>query len=245
MGNGFQFLDIILFAAIAAFFILRLRGVLGKRTGHEKPSTFDQARRRKEAGEQAEDKVIPLPDRSRGRGGEEEAPEAAEPVEARETASPGGNGAGTPLEAGLTQIRLADRSFDPDEFLKGARAAFEMIIGAFAAGDTKALRPLLSNDVYGDFAGAIEGRQKAGQVLETTLVGITKAEILEAELQNRTAFVTVEFVSEQVNVLRDSEGRVIEGDPNTVTTITDVWTFARNTRSRDPNWTLVATSTPG
>lgn len=232
MGNGFQFLDIILFAAIAAFFVLRLRGVLGKRTGHQKPSRFDPFAKRKPE-EKEEEKVIPLPDRSKaGKAAQADAPEEAPAAEA------------SPLEAGLTQIKLADRSFDEERFLAGARAAFEMIVAAFAAGDAKALRPLLANDVYADFSGAIEERKASGQTLETTLVGIAEASIIEAELQARTAFVTVKFVSEQVNIVRDSRGEVVEGDTNVVTKITDIWTFARNTRSRDPNWTLVATRSP-
>ena len=238
MSNGFQFLDIILFAAIAAFFVLRLRGVLGKRTGHQKRNLDPFAKRDKVEGE--EDKVIPLPDRTRAaksEEAEEEAPEAAARTAEAE-------GPETPLAAGLTQIKLADKAFDETEFLSGARTAFEWVINAFAQGDAKTLRPLLSNDVYGDFAGAIEERERAGQTLETSLVGITETAIIEAELQGRTAFVTIKFVSEQVNVVRDSGGEAVEGDPNHVTKITDIWTFARNTRSRDPDWTLVATRSP-
>ena len=119
-----------------------------------------------------------------------------------------------------------------------------MIVASFADGDAKTLRPLLSNDVFEDFAGAIREREEQNQTLETTLVGIKEAEVEEAELQGRTAFVTLRFVSEQINVIKDSEGRIVEGDPSEVTQITDIWTFARNTRSRDPNWTLVATRSP-
>lgn len=254
MGNGFQFLDIILFAAIAAFFVLRLRGVLGKRTGHDKQNVEPFGKR--ERGEAEEDKVIPLPDRSKPGRAEEAAGEAPgeAPGEAEEEAEEevaeiaaetlGAEGGAGSLAAGLMQIKRVDKAFDEDEFLNGARTAFEWVINAFAQGDAKTLRPLLSNDVYGDFSGAIEERENAGQVLETTLVGITEAEIIEAELQGRTAFVTVKFVSEQVNVVRDHDGEVVEGDPNHVAKITDIWTFARNTRSRDPDWTLVATRSP-
>jgi len=245
MGNGFQFLDIVLFAAVAAFFVLRLRSVLGKRTGHQEPpgrDAFSSARRegeREEAEAEAEaEKVVPLPDRSR------EA--AAERARAgRETPAGASAGAAEGLPgAGLARIKMADKSFDDAQFLTGAKAAFEMIVAAYAEGDTKALRPLLANDVYSDFAGAIDERQKKTQSLETTLVGVDEAEIVDAELQGRTAFVKVRFRSEQVNTLRDAEGRIVEGDPNSVTKVTDVWTFARNTRSRDPNWTLVATESP-
>jgi predicted lipid-binding transport protein (Tim44 family) len=235
MGDGIQFLDIILFAAVAAFFVLRLRGVLGKRTGHEKRPKYDPFAKpdKDEGGE--EDKVIPLPDRSRAARTDEAAEDAEEAAEAA---------AETPLAAGLMQIKRVDKAFDEEQFLNGAGTAFEWIINAFAQGETKTLRPLLSNDVYDDFAGAIEEREGAGQTLETTMVGITEAAIIEAELQGRTAFVTIKFVSEQVNVVRDSDGEVVEGDPSHVTKITDIWTFARNTRSRDPDWTLVATRSP-
>ncbi len=230
MGD-FQFLDIILFAAIAAFFVLRLRNVLGKRTGHEKPpgARYDSHSKNQE---ESDENVIPLPDRTRSNAGQ-----ASEEGQ-------GGEQAATPLDAGLMQIKMSDKTFDPEQFMAGARGAFEMVITAFSEGNTDVLRPLLANDVYDDFAGAIEERQKAGNGLETTLVGIKEASLVEAELQGRTAFVTVKFVSEQINVMTDEEGAAVDGDRNQVTTVTDLWTFARNMRSRDPNWTLVATQSP-
>jgi predicted lipid-binding transport protein (Tim44 family) len=225
MGDGVQFLDIILIAAVAAFLILRLRSVLGRKTGHDQPPKFDPFRdRRKE--ESAEDKVIQLPDR--GETADAEGIEAI-PSDA------------SPLEQGLMQIKIADSSFDPDGFVKGSKVAFEMIVAAFAKGDTKSLRPLLSNDVFSDFAGEIKAREDRKETLETTLIGINQADIIEAELQGKTAFVTVKFVTEQINVTRDAAGEVVDGDPSAVTSVTDIWAFARNTRSRDPNWTLVAT----
>ncbi|MEE8189801.1 MAG: Tim44/TimA family putative adaptor protein [Kiloniellales bacterium] len=244
MGNGFQFLDIILFAAVAAFFVLRLRGVLGKRSGHQKPPRGHDRLGRRRSGEEDEDKVIPLPGRTQERSADEAEESAEESAEAAAEAAAAEERAETPLALALLKIKRADKSFDETTFEEGARACFEMVIDAFAAGDTKTLRPLLSNDVYGDFAGAIEERQENGEVLETSLVGISPPEIVEAELQGRTAFVTVKFVSEQVNVVRDKQGEVVDGDPNHVAKITDLWTFARNTRSRDPNWTLVATQSP-
>ncbi len=220
MGDGIQFLDIILFAAIAAFLVLRLRSVLGRRSGNEQGPKYDPFRKRS-AEEAGEDKVIALPDR----GAQAESQSAGT----------------SPLEQGLTQIKLADRNFDPEGFGGGAKVAFEMIITAFAGGDAKTLRPLLSNDVFEDFSGAIKSRLDKQETLESTLVGISEAEIIEAELQGKTAFITVKFVSEQINVTRNAAGDVVEGDPSGVATVTDIWTFARNTRSRDPNWTLVAT----
>jgi len=231
MGDGVQFFDIIIFAAIAVFLGLKLRSVLGRRTGNERPrdpfgplSTGDAAGR---------DKVVPLPDRTRG--------PAVEPTPAPAEA-PGGSAADR--IPGIAQIRAADPSFDTNAFLAGARAAFEMIVADYAAGDAATLRPLLSDEVFERFNAAIQARNQAKETLETTLVGILSADIVEAELQGKTAFVTVKFVSEQVNVTRDAEGKVIEGDPHTVTKVTDIWTFSRNIRSRDPNWTLVATRSP-
>lgn len=225
MGDGFQFLDVLIIAAFAAFLILRLRGVLGKRTGHQQRPGYDPFRQNKPE-EGGQDKVVPLPERS----GNAEA--ATGPT------------LGDDEGSGLTKIKLADQSFEPEGFVNGAKIAFEMVISAFARGDTRSLRPLLSNDVYDDFAGAIKTREEAKESLETTLVGFSDAEIIEADLQGKTAFVTIKFVTEQVNVTRDASGKAVDGDESHVTAITDIWTFARNTRSRDPNWTLVATRSP-
>jgi predicted lipid-binding transport protein (Tim44 family) len=214
-SSGFP-IDLILFAMIAAFLILRLRSVLGRRTGHEQQRESVTHERSTE--KPAEDKVVALPDRS---------------GEATLTQSP--------LEAGLAQIGVADRTFDAEDFLVGARVAFEMVVAAFAKGDKDGLRPLLSDEVFDNFAGAIDTREGRGETLETTLVGIKDSNIIEARLDSRVAYVTVRFVTEQINVTRDVNGKVADGDPDHVTRITDIWTFARNTRSRDPNWTLVET----
>ncbi|HIP76989.1 MAG TPA: Tim44 domain-containing protein [Kiloniellaceae bacterium] len=241
MSDG-SLLEIVLLAAVAAFFIFKLRSVLGKRTGHEKRD-FDPFNQSPRENESEEEKVIQLPDRGKGpRINQDELLEQPEAEQMAAEKTPSGEE--DPLAAGVTQIRLADRDFDPDQFASGARAAFEMIIAAFAEGDTKTLRPLLANDVYGDFSGAIKEREANKETLETTLIGITSADLIEAEMQQKTAFVTVKFVSEQVNVTRDAEGLIVDGNPNEVSTITDIWTFARNTRSRDPNWALVATRSP-
>jgi predicted lipid-binding transport protein (Tim44 family) len=225
MGD-MAFLDIIFFALVAGFLILRLRSVLGRRTGQENrerwsprpPARLPPA----DAPAPTADNVTPLPLPPR-------APQSSNVVLSG-------------LEGAIGQIKAADPSFDPDQFLGGARAAFEMIVTAYAHGDTAALRPLLSDDVYENFSAAIRGRNDAKQTLETTLIGIKAAEILEARMENRTAFVTVKFMSEQVNVTRNAAGEIVEGDPNRVANVTDVWTFARNSRASDPNWALVQTS---
>ena len=232
MGDGFQALDIILFAALAAFLVFRLRSVLGRRTGHERrPPKDPMSGPSRDATRDAsgDDNVIELP-------GKTGAP--------REEASFEAAASDDPLAAGLTEIRIADPNFNPAEFQQGAQSAFEMIVQAFADGDVKTLRNLLNDEVFENFSGAIEQREQAGETLETTIVGIKSAEAIEARVDGRMAFVVMKFVSEQVNVTKDKDGAVVDGDPNQVTTITDIWTFARNTRARDPNWLLVETRSP-
>ncbi len=224
MGDGLPFFDIILFAMIAAFLVLRLRSVLGRRDGHKGGHRDPFARSRPE--EAADDNVVHLPD-ARDAGTDTEAAAA-------------GDGE-SDLAAGFREIKVVDRGFEPTEILSGARIAFELILGAYASGDTDALKPLLSAEVLSNFAQSIGEREKAGEAMEHTLVGIKSAEIVEAFVDGRTANVTVKFVSEQANITRDANGEVVDGDPSAVTEVTDFWTFARDTRSRDPNWTLVAT----
>ena len=238
-------IDILIFAALAAFLVYRLRSVLGRRDGHNGPSDFSGFGQRNQNDQPGDsgDKVINMPDRGAGdqtrdRTGESEAAFMDSPADSGPDFGEG------PAAEGMKKIHAQDPSFEPKSFLEGGRGAFEWIISAFAKGDTKTLRPLLADEVYADFAGAIEARSDANETLDTQLIGITSAEIVEAELSGKTAFVTVKFVSEQINVTKDAEGRIVEGDPNEVVKITDIWTFARNVSSRDPNWKLVATQTP-
>jgi predicted lipid-binding transport protein (Tim44 family) len=210
----------LIFAAIAVFVILKLRSVLGTRTGFEKKSDpFAAADNR--------DKIIPLPDRRQQETAN--AGEAKAPVDG-------------PLGAGVAAIRRADPSFDPDRFLEGAKMAFEMILTAFAKGDEKTLEPLLAPNVFESFAADIRRRREAGETRETTLVGVRSTALREARLEGREARVAVVIVSDQINVTRDRAGSVIDGDPKTVETVSDLWTFARDTRSRDPNWQLAETA---
>lgn len=228
MGGEFHFLDIIILAMIAGFLILRLRSVLGRRTGHERPPKDLMSRRTRESG--SDGNVVELPDRGRRDG------EATSGAQASQSDDP--------TAAALTQIQIADRTFESAEFVTGARTAFEMVVHAFATGDTGTLRSLLSDDVFENFDAAIKSRIEAGETLESTVITIRAADIVDARLDGRQAFVTVKFVTEQVNATRDSEGRVVDGDPNHVAEVTDIWTFSRNLRSRDPNWKLVETRSP-
>jgi len=220
MGEGFVFIEIVIFAMIAAFLVYRLRSVLGRRTGEERPRpnpfTAPTAR---------PDNVVPLPPRAAA-----DAPYAPdEPVS---------------LAEALKQIHAADPTFDEKGFLYGARGAFQMIVEAFARGDTAALRPLLSDEVYDNFVQAIRQRSAAGETLETRIERVRDADVVEARMEGRDAVVTVRFISEQINLIRNAAGEIIDGDPKQPVEVTDDWTFRRNTRARDPNWALVETRTP-
>ncbi len=232
MGD-MAFMDILLFAAVAAFLILRLRSILGKRTGAE-----DSERWRARPPERTLDRADKVPDNVTPFPG---APRPATDAAPAEDAAPAADPA---LQAGYDAIRRVDASFAPVEFVQGARGAFEMIVQAFAQGDTATLKPLLAPDVYEGFAKAIKDRVAAKHTLETTLVGIRSAEIVAAGMEGRFANVTVKFVTEQVNVTRDADGNVVDGDATKMTVLTDLWTFARDTRNRDPNWALVRTEEP-
>jgi predicted lipid-binding transport protein (Tim44 family) len=208
MTDG-HFLDIILFAMVAVFLGLRLRSVLGRRTGSERPPPSLSV---------GEPVVEPDPHRR------------AVPAAPSD-----------PLAAGLARIRAVDPGFAPQSFLKGAAAAFEMVVRAFAEGDEGTLRPLLSDEVYNNFVQAIRARRAAGEICQNQLHQIISADIAEADLDGRTARVAVRFVTQQTILVKNAEGHVVEGDPSHPAQITDLWTFARDTRSSNLNWLLVAT----
>lgn len=228
-----QNLDIIIFAVIAAFLVFRLRDVLGKRTGHQDRSKFDpfngNDNQAQEDHQSDDSNVIPLP---------QSQDQIVEPVE------PQASDVEETAKEGVRAIQVADRSFTVDGFLGGAEGAFGMVVDAFANGDESTLKGLLSKEVFAGFKAAIDDRNDKNQALGTTLVGITKSSIAQAELDGKMALVTVKFISEQISVLKNAEGAVIDGHPSDIVKVTDLWTFARNTNSRDPNWTLIANETP-
>lgn len=223
----------IIFLALAVFIFIRLRSVLGQRTGRERPPYDPYSAR--DARASASDKVVTLPNRN------SPAEAVSRPAEPAPDRWKGIAVAGSPVAAGLDAIVASDRSFDAKHFVTGARQAYEMIVGAFAAGDRKSLKNLLSREVYDGFEAAIREREQKGETVENKFVSLDNAEIIGAELRNNTAQVTVRFVSQLISATRDKAGNVIDGSPDKVTDVTDVWTFARDVTARDPNWKLVAT----
>jgi predicted lipid-binding transport protein (Tim44 family) len=220
MGDGFHLFDIILFAAIAGVLLLRLRSVLGRRTGNER-------------------RIDPFAPRPPVKPTPVAGPFAAPtPVTIDAQATP--VSAGSHATAGARAIESADPSFDEAAFLKGARGAFEIVVNAFAAGDVAALKPLLSPEILAQFVAAIRARG-AGAKQPSPLVAIKGAELSESAIEGATALVTVKFISEQ-NVL--PEPGAAAGAENRVEEHVDAWTFSRRVDARDPNWLLIATQSP-
>ncbi len=230
MGDDFHFLGIIFFAMVAAFLVWRLYGVLGRRTGSERPPSPRWGGPAEAAG----DNVVDLATARR------EGKEAPAPVVLPEEPAV----AAGPLAGGVAAIRALDPRFTPEAFLSGSRVAFEMILTAYASGDKKCLEPLVSPEVFHAFASAIDAREHAGETLRTEIIKISEVSILDAKAEGSVALVTVRFVSAQVNDLRDREGRSLDDEGPSHTTLTDDWTFRRDLRSRNPNWQVVATHSP-
>lgn len=222
---------ITLFFLVAAVLIfLQLRSVLGRRTGHEKPPVDPFAARQsgREVGSQ-EEKVVQLPRR-------ETVDEEQKWAEIDAVAP-----AGSDLNNGLRDLVRADPSFRPKEFIHGARMAYEMIVMAYADGDRKSLKNLLSKEVYDGFEAAISERESRGEVVKSTFVGIHKSDFVHASVKDHEEQITLKIVSQLISATYDRNNTLIEGDAEAVAEVIDFWTFARDVRSRDPNWKLIAT----
>ena len=226
-------LPTVIFALVALFVAYKLRSVLGVRNNSERqpggllaplrrvpgppiPPSFRRRERRRP--------LVPPPAPDRWKG-------VAEPEPA--------------VWSGLDAVAAADRGFSPQAFLSGARAAYDMVVHAFAAGDSATLRNLMAPEALANFDNAIRARAAAGQTMTTTVVSIDDATIVGAQLVDATAQLRVRFASKLASVTRDAAGAVVEGSPNAVADHIDLWTFARDIRSRDPNWMLTATESGG
>ena len=216
-SGGFP-IDLILFGMIAAFLVLRLKSILGKRTGFERPPQPIQPR---------EAPVTPPPIQNA-------APAHTAPGAQRVVPEPV-----SALGQTLAQMKTIDRNFTPGAFLDGAEKAFQIIVRAFAAGDRDTLRPLLGDDTWSAFDLAITEREKAHQTHVTDVRAIHAITIEAADLKGSVATISVRIVSDQVNMTRTESGQVISGT-DAVTEITDLWTFERDLSQTNPVWRLVA-----
>jgi predicted lipid-binding transport protein (Tim44 family) len=224
---------ILFLLAVAVVIFWKLRSVLGQRTGRERPP-YDPYSAPDTVRNSAGDKVVALPQR---------ASEPARPAESVELADRYAGFAvpGSAIARGLDAITAADKNFDVKQFIAGARAAYEMIVTAYAVGDRRSLKNLLAREVYDGFDTVIREREARGETVETRFISIDRTEITNAELRGKIAQLTLRFVSQLVSATRNRNGNVIDGSADAVTNVTDVWTFAREVTSRDPNWNLVAT----
>lgn len=230
MSEIFDIYNLMILALAVAIF-LRLRSVLGRRTGNERPP-YDYAAR---SGGRRPDNVVSLP-RTPSTG----AAQGGVPADLEERLAKHAK-KGTPLYDALGRIIAGDPAFAPASFLSGAQVAYEMVVTAFAAGDRDTLRPLLSPEVLDGFDVAITEREKVGNAMTTTLIGIDKIAITDASMKGDTARVTVRINSQMITATTNQAGEFVDGDPNKVVDVVDVWTFERRTTAPDPNWMLVAT----
>ena len=193
MNYSFEYIDIILLAMIAGFIFLRLRGILGKRTGFEGKVTENFKKEFTEA---------------------------------------------------VLKQNVKNQTFDENaknDFLKGAKIAYETIITSFASGDLKKIKSLLDVKILHQFDNAVKERKTKGHTSDTTFIGINSAEIKEHQEKNNIIEVTVDFVSEIISCVRDKNKKIVSGDPEKIKKVYDTWKFSRDTRSHNPNWYLVET----
>jgi len=237
MQDSFD-LTTLIFLALAVFVIWRLRSVLGQKTGTERSpfKPVDRSRTEPSTGRPEGDNVVRLPGADRVATDRTQTPSRVEARDWRGIAEPG-----SAIANGLEAVVQVEPAFDPRSFLEGARSAYEAIVIAFAKGDRKTLRSLLSREVCEGFEREIDAREARKEVVETTFVSLDKAEIVAVDVKNRVAQVTVRFLSHLITATRNAQGQVVDGSAETVVEVPDVWTFARTLGTRDPNWQLVAT----
>lgn len=220
MEGGFPYGDVIVIGAIAAFILLRYRAMLGTPRGRDenavqKPMSLNELER-----------VIQLP------------ANRLNAVEKKEDDF--GDSYGSLAET-FTAMRAIDREFLPDEFLGGARIAYEMVLTAYSKRDRDTLQGLLSDAMYKEFSQSLEESEKENRFTDTTLVAITKATIKDAVLRGSKATLTIEFVSDQILLIRDENGNVVEGNASQQDRVEDEWVFTRDMKSTSPNWTIIET----
>lgn len=197
MNNSFGYLDILLLAMIAGFIILRLRGILGRRTGHEEKNSnniFSKQTKRKNTNEKVHH---------------------------------------------LDKNNLDDAA--KEQFIKGAKIAYETIITSFAKGDKTALKPLVNKEIYQNFSDVIDQRKKENLKSELTFIGVKSAKIQNFEKKDNIFTFTVNFVSEIITCKKNKDNKVIEGNPEEIKIVNDVWKFSKNMWNQNPNWYLVET----
>ena len=220
MNDGFAFFDIIIFAMLAGYLVFQLRRALGRRSDNQEPKSKPSPEQRAEHSET--DNVVAIKPNKNKNGNQEQ----------EETLG------------GLTELREKDPSFSDTDFIKGSKEAFSWIVEAFSKGEISKLEPLLSEPLFNGFKQAIEQREADQLSLETNIVSIKSAQIHNVTVKQDQVNITVEYVTDQIKSTRNAKDEIVDGDPDTIETVTDLWTFNRNIKSKNPNWTLVKTETP-
>ena len=218
MNDGFAFFDIIIFAMLAGYLVFQLRRALGRRSDNQEPKSKPNPNQRAEHSET--DNVVAIKPNKNKKENQEE------------------------TLGGLTELREKDPSFSDTDFIQGAKEAFSWIVEAFSKGEVAKLEPLLSGPLFNGFKQAIEQREANQLSLETNVVSIKSAQIHNVTVKNDQVSITVEYVTDQIKSTRNAKDEIVDGDPDTIETVTDLWTFNRNIKSQNPNWTLVKTETP-
>lgn len=236
-----DFLDLptLIAIVVAVFVLFRLRSVLGTRTGNERPPVDRSRSANAESKADTDDTVVPIRPHSPANAPDLDDERRARKLEAEIDQFSRGD---MELAEGLKAAAAADSTFTPKSFLEGAKAAYEMIITAYAEGDRQTLKNLLEKDVFEGFQRAIADREAAGHKVDFTFVGLPKIEFSQAEYDRKNVLVTIRFHAEVVSATRNAAGDLVEGNADQVQMIADEWTFARNPKSRDPNWKVVTTN---
>lgn len=228
MSEGFPYGDLVVLGAIAAFIILRYRSVLGQKTGHD----FSK---KKEDGDtsEAKDRVIQMPE-SHIKRQSESVSDKQEEIALADIED-------TKVSAALAKMKTIDEHFTLGSFMEGAKAAFEMVVEAYSNHDKDTLKMLLAKDIYKEFESSIKDQEAKKQRSQTTLVSVSNTDIVEADITKSTATITVQFSSEQINVVVDENDEVVEGNRADIQDIEDEWVFERDLKSKNPNWTIIDT----
>ena len=223
MNEGFAFFDIIIFAMLAGYLVFQLRRALGRRSDNQETKSKLNPEQRAKHSEA--DNVVAIKTNKN---------ENQENVNQEQEETLGG----------LTELREKDPSFSDTDFIAGSKDAFSWIVEAFSKGEISKLEPLLSEPLFNGFKQAIEKREADQLSLETNIVSIKSAQIHNVTVKQDQVNITVEYVTDQIKSTRNAEGEIVDGDPDTIERVTDLWTFNRNIKSKNPNWTLVKTETP-
>ena len=217
--NNIPYIDILILAMIAIFIINRLKNVLGKKTGNEHDIVEKYTRGKAKFEESPPDQI------SKSNQNQKIVKDVFFHNDPK-------------INSDLRKIYNQDENFDSKEFLDGSKKAFEYIIKNYSEEKLEPLKNLLSSSIYKDFKSQIDERIKKSQNLDITIIGIKSAEIVNASLKSKIAIICVKFSSEQVQVIKDLEGKIVEGDNNQILSIDEKWSFSKNLKSKDPNWTL-------